>query len=411
MMNRVQKRGAAWIFALVMVFGLFAGLPGVNLAVAARIHMSARIHTGEAGDNITWRLDTRTGVLTLEGTGEMWDWEQRGAPWVAHMESITSIVIADGITTIGDRAFSVASNLTSVDMSSVITIGYRAFSWATSLTSIDMPNATIIGEGAFWAATSLTSIDIPSATIIGEGAFWMATSLASIDMPNVEIIGDFAFADARSLTSVYIPAGVTYIGWGAFAVASSLTEIRVAPGNMYYRDIDGVLFDYAAILLHTYPIGRDAVHYTIPDSATTVGGYSFYGARNLTRVYMPSVTTIGEGAFAYASGLASVYMPGATYIERFAFQKTTNLTSVDIPASVTYIGQSAFGQASSLTSATVRSRDTTFGPWVFGSTHPDFTIYGFPGSTAEAHAISFRHNFVPLDDDDSLSVPSSWAVK
>ena len=95
MTKRIQKRGVAWVLTLVMVFGL----PGANLAVAARIYLSAYIHRGEAGDNITWRLDTRTGVLTIDGTGPMWDWEPwEGdiSPWIAHRRSITSVVISDG---------------------------------------------------------------------------------------------------------------------------------------------------------------------------------------------------------------------------------------------------------------------------------------------------------------------------
>ena len=291
---------------------------------------AAEIHRGDAGNNIIWMLDTSTGMLTLSGAGSMWDWGRENlAPWDAHMLSITKVVISEGITTIGNNAFAEA----------------------TGLTSVDMPNITTIGDSAFREASSLTSIDMPSVTIIGDFAFWGASSLASVDMPNVTTIGDSAFREASSLASIDIPASVTYIGGGAFIEATSLTEIRVAPGNVRYSDIGGVLFNDTATRLHTYPAGRDAAHYATPNS----------------------VTTIGWGAFSGANRLLSVDMPNVTYIRTQAFSGVRNLAS-----------------------ATIRLRDVTFGNNVFEETHPNFTIHGFRGSTAHTYARDNGHNFVSL---------------
>ena len=410
--EKLTKRMSAIALTLVMVLGLFAGLPGANLAV------SAQVHTGQAGDNITWTLDTVTGEMDFTGTGPMWNWATNSAvPWHAHRHSITSVVIADGI----------------------ITIGSHAFNGATNLTSVDIPvSVTFIGQRAFQTTPNLTSIDIPN---------------------SVTFIGGWAFQGA-GFTSVDIPASVTYIGVGAFANSSSLTEIRVVPGNAHFRDIDGVLFNYAAILLHTYPQGRSAVHYAIPDSVTTIGDWAFSGVRSLTSVDIPdSVAHIGEWAFFNARSLTSVDIPDSvTYIGGSAFVNSPSLTeirvalgnmyyrdidgvlfnyaatvlytypagkaalhyvipdsvttivgsaflgasslaSIDIPANVIYIGRQAFAWASSLTSATIRSRNATFGMDVFQGTHPDFTIFGFLGSTSEAYAADNGHNFVPLCDD------------
>ena len=230
----------------------------------ALMFLMACVNDNAAGDNITWTFDASTGVLTLSGTGAMrdWDWENR-APWATHMHNnTTSIVISNGITTIGDTAFAGANRLTSVD----------------------------------------------------------------------------------------IPPSVTHIGREAFRSATSLTEIRVAPGNMYYTDIDGVLFNYTVTELHTYPAGRDAERYAVPDSVTTVRAYAFMRASSLTSVDMPNVTYIGTRAFMWASSLTSVYMPNVTYIGQYAFSGASNLTSVYMP-SVTEIGSSTFYYAAfSLTS-------------------------------------------------------------
>ena len=68
--------------------------------------------------------------------------------------------IPDSVTTIGERAFSDCSNLTSVTIpDSVTTIGEGAFSWCESLTSVTIPDSvTTIGNGAFYICSSLTSV-------------------------------------------------------------------------------------------------------------------------------------------------------------------------------------------------------------------------------------------------------------
>ena len=89
-------------------------------------------------------------------------------------------------------------------MPSVTTIGDRAFSFCSALTSVSMPSVTTIGNWAFYACDALTSVSMPSVTTIGDYAFNFCSSLTSIDIPaSVTTIGDFAFGSCSSLTSVY----------------------------------------------------------------------------------------------------------------------------------------------------------------------------------------------------------------
>ena len=117
--------------------------------------------------------------------------------------------IPEGVTSIGNGAFSYCTSLTSITIGdSVTSIGDRAFEGCGSLTSITIPNSvTSIGDGAFWECTSLTSITIgDSVTSIGEAAFYYCTSLTSITIPEgVTSIGDRAFYWCISLTSITIP--------------------------------------------------------------------------------------------------------------------------------------------------------------------------------------------------------------
>ena len=91
---------------------------------------------GTCGDNLTWRLSN--GTLTISGTGAMADYSSyTDVPWYDYHSFIKSIVINDGVTSIGDYAFSDCSSLTSVTIpNSVTSIGTSAFVYCSSLTSV-----------------------------------------------------------------------------------------------------------------------------------------------------------------------------------------------------------------------------------------------------------------------------------
>ena len=74
--------------------------------------------------------------------------------------SLTSVVIGDSVTSIGEDAFSYCSSLTSVTIGdSVTSIGDSAFNGCTSLTSVEIPNSvTSIGPRAFYNCSGLTSV-------------------------------------------------------------------------------------------------------------------------------------------------------------------------------------------------------------------------------------------------------------
>jgi len=101
------------------------------------------------------------GTLTISGTGAMVDYIHNViAPWYSSQAFITNVIIENGVTSIGRRAFYNCTGLTSVTIpNSVTSIGVAAFRGCSDLRSVTIPNrVTSIGDGAFWDCNGLTSI-------------------------------------------------------------------------------------------------------------------------------------------------------------------------------------------------------------------------------------------------------------
>lgn len=144
--------------------------------------------------------------------------------------SLKTVTIAGG-DTIAEKAFYLCGGITSVTVAdSVSSIGVEAFLFCTGLKSVvfgENSKLTVINDEAFWKCESLESVTLPeSVTYIGERAFNDCASLTSVTIPeSVTHIGDGAFSLCESLTSVTIPKNVTHIGRDAFTGCNSLVEV------------------------------------------------------------------------------------------------------------------------------------------------------------------------------------------
>ncbi len=145
------------------------------------------VASGTCGDDLRWTLDA-DGVLTISGTGDMEDYYSGSPSWNKESSSITSVVIEDGVTSIGIDAFFEYTGLTSVTIpDSMTSIGYRAFEGCTGLTSVTIPDSVIsIDDKAFEYCTNLTSVTIGNGvTSIGEYTFRLCTGLTSVTIPDI----------------------------------------------------------------------------------------------------------------------------------------------------------------------------------------------------------------------------------
>ena len=288
----------------------------------ATIHFEAAspVGTGSCGENLTWSVDG-DGILTISGTGAMWDYEdvesegggwRTSAPWYDYAP--TELVFKEGVTQIGKSAFCGCDFKGSVTLPKGLTqIGAGAFSNCFNLTGVTIPQGvTSIGDNAFLNCRNLTSVVIP------EG---------------VTSIGVRAFGACYGLTSVTIPKSVTSIGEAAFS--GCLSNIYVDEGNASYSSVDGVLFNKDHTTLIAYPANREDTAYKIPEGVTSIGNWAFFSCWQLTDVTIPesvtsigdyafnwsgelnaitiakSVTSIGRGAFSYCTGLKDVYYTGS----------------------------------------------------------------------------------------------------
>lgn len=322
-----------------------------SLMALLTIGVSVQAESGTCGTNLTWVYDN--GTLTISGTGEMDSYEYLGAldaPWYNSLKSsITTVVVEEGVTSIGARAFKYLENMTSVSLPSTVTsIGSYAFLGSTKLATITIPaNVTTLGKGAFQGASGLESITLPNGLLyINELVFNGCNNLSSITIPStVTTIGANAFQSCTSLTTVNIPASVTNIGGAVFMYCDHLQAINVSADNPSYSSINGVFYDKAKTRLMQYPAASTATSCVIPEGVTTVNAYAFYNSVNLTSISIPStLTTLGTAAFSGCKNWeGSVVLPNAmTSIPNDAFRGCEKLTSISLPSSLTTLGTSVF---------------------------------------------------------------------
>ena len=327
--------------------------------------------SGSCGDNLTWTIDYE-GTLIISGKGDMYNWDYDGSPWFSNRKDIKTIIIENGIASIGDYAFWDCSSLTRVTISdSVTSIGEWAFS-DSGLTSITIPRSmTIIGDHAFRNCSSLTSITISdSVTSIGFMAFYHCINLADVYYSgNYADVAKVKIGDNNScLTGIPIHCNdFTANSWGkcgdtvAYFWDDNGTLTITGIGDMYNwnygkspwysnNQIKTVNIDNGITNIGHYAFQNcDSLRRIIlPDSLMSIGYASFWGCSGLDNVTIPkTVTEIGAYAFRYCTSLTKIKIPeGVTDID--GFDECINLSSVEMPSSATKISTHAFRYCYSL---------------------------------------------------------------
>ena len=175
-----MKKGILSIFVLVVIVVVLSVLPTT---------VCAERTSGECGSNLQWSYNE--GTLTITGSGDMFDNQfeiNPIVPWEALKETITTVNLPSGMTSIGYGAFAGCTNLTTVNGSEHVKyIGPFAFASCSKLQSICFgENLKGISYDAFSGCSSLTTLRLPKGTTWDIGS---STGLSALE--TVETYGTF----------------------------------------------------------------------------------------------------------------------------------------------------------------------------------------------------------------------------
>ncbi len=276
-------------------------------------HMGSKpIAQGTCGADLQWRLG-EDGTLIVSGTGDMTSWPSSGnAPWYGYSK-IKSVVLENGVTSVGARAFYSCSNMEHAEIPDGV---------------------TEIGDSAFYGCSNLAEIVLPG---------------------SVSYIGNSAFRYCSKLASANIPEGITTLNRAAFSGCSSLEEIKI-PDSV--RVISSSAFN-GCMGLTTATLGQEL---------TDIRSEAFNDCSSLKRIDIPDkVSRIDEYVFDGCTSLAEVSLgSGVAEIGSCAFRSCTRLDNITFPASVTSIDHSAFGYCTSLSRIQfIGKAPSNIEPWAF----------------------------------------------
>ena len=131
------KKITASLLAFIVILGLFIGIPCINFALSTTDIIAGG---NDAGPTLSWTLDSN-GVLKIIGTGNMTNWVLSAyTPWASYLDSIVTIDITDGVSSVGNDAFRDCINLTSVKLPPTIaSIGNYSFLGCINLINAEIP--------------------------------------------------------------------------------------------------------------------------------------------------------------------------------------------------------------------------------------------------------------------------------
>lgn len=346
------------------------------------------------------------------------------APWAFYnaSASITSVIIPDRVTKIGEWSFGECRKASELYIGKGITeIPAFAFGWFSACAKLTMgENVTTIGDNAFESyGSSMYSKAPQTLTIsskikhIGKEAFTMSgfneliisegvecidtlafsgmnyvakmtlpkslkeikmlgfqsiPKLTEIEFPDaLTSIGDGAFAGCSKLTGVRLSANVTTVGKRAFSKCTALKSIEVAEANPAFASVGGLLLTKDKKMLKQYPVGLIDTLYVVPSYITQLEGGAFAGSGYLREVRIhDNVDYVGVGIFQECSALRRATLPSnMTVLPEGSFMNCTQLRTIELPKNLVEIGPQAFYFCQALTEVTLPATLKRLGNFAF----------------------------------------------
>jgi len=323
----------------------------LSITVFFPVYAEEETYSGTCGENAAWKLEN--GVMTISGSGPMYNYGQAAAPYMGYRSIIKEVVIEKGITTVGDNAFFNCQWIEKVSIPDGIEkIGDYAFWCARPLEEVHLPEGVkTIGEEAFGGCNSLQTVNIPSTvTAIGDYAFSVC-DLQSLELPDgLKSIGRSAFSENRSLQSIAIPDTVTEMGSEVFRSCSGLKSVKLSnamtsiPADtfMMCRSLTDITIPASVTEIGSGAFSQcDSLEtIVIPDSVKKIGDYAFENCEALRNLTIPStLNNFGIGAFRKCTGLV---VNGFVIVNHYLFQYCGEDQIINVPDDVVNISASAF---------------------------------------------------------------------
>ena len=343
---------------------------------------------------------------------------------ISGWENLKTVVIPEGVTSIGSEAFMNCTNLTGIVIPDSITyIESEAFSGCSSLANFKIPNSVIgIGVDAFKGTPYYENmpdgdvylgkvyyehrgtmqgdtINIKEGTVgIGDKAFYNYSGLKDITLPStIKNIGNSTFSGCSGLASINLPNAVINIGWEAFSGCGGLTGITIP---------DSV----TSIGLGAFSGCTGLTNIIIPNSVTGIEGDTFSGCTGLTTMTIQkNIKYIDSSAFSHCSNLKNITILGdIPGIEWGTFSGCSSLTTIALPESVVYIGDSAFEDCSKLANVIFPDSLSTICENAFYNCHSLLNIV-IPKNVAEINIGAFAActNLTNIMVDESNTIYDS----
>ena len=261
---------------------------------------AAKPTSGTCGNNVKWNLNTTTGVLTLTGKGATKDYGETAlkgiAPWNESRELIKSIVVGEGITSLGQLLFNKCTVAESVSLPSTLT---------------KMSDTKVAKYGTFRECTSLKTVTMPAnLEMIGPYCFLDCTALTTVILNDkLTSIGTYAFNGCTALKSIKFPDSLTSIGLSSFEGCTDLTTVTYGmgmteTGNMAFRNASVSKINFSSTITEISPwgfFGCNFVKLEIPETVINIRGFANCTALQEVTVHNPNCVFDGIGQ-ADASG-------------------------------------------------------------------------------------------------------------
>ncbi|MCQ2515166.1 MAG: leucine-rich repeat protein, partial [Ruminococcus sp.] len=384
---------------------------------------------GTCGESILWMLDN-DGVMYIRGTGDMNNYIKAAAqPWYDYKTKINSIVIEEGVNSIGDFAFYGCKYATDVTVPDTInSIGKNAFYSCISLKNIELPaSVEYINAYAFYKCTSLQAITIPSGIKdIGNYAFSNCTILKTVNFDKgVEVLtGTYIFNKCTSLEEISLPKTLTSVPKNMFANCSALQKVTIpAPvvlistGVFNYTSSNLVICGYEGTFAEEYADGNDYEFSPLRPKADGECGENLkwvLDEDNDLTIYgsgdMYDYTDVRVPWSEYSSEISEVIIAsGVTSIGSNAFEEFSNINKVIVPDTITKIGDSAFTGCSNITEFRFPKNLTSIGNSAFERC--DLSVVTLPETVVSIGNKAFRnnHNLIKAEIPRNIEVVGTLA--